>query len=134
MARTPLVLTKKFQFSTEYLLLKAEEFYCSGNWAAAKATYNNAIISARSHKVISDEALACECAAKFYLNTGDLGTSLEYFRLANEKYDKWGSKMKANILFEYISVKFSGLMSRQASSTISDLRPDDTITRKRRDF
>lgn len=80
-----------WNFQQKYTLLRAEELYCSCNMAAANQTYINAIALARSHKVINDEALASELAAKFFYDMGDMQSSIEYFRLAHEKYGEWGA-------------------------------------------
>jgi hypothetical protein len=56
------------------------------------------------------EALACELAARFYLEIGDISSSLQHFTLAHENYDKWGATGKASQLFVYVSEKFVGFL------------------------
>jgi len=95
-----------WNFHHKFLLLEAEEHYSNASFEDAKASYTNAILSAKSHKFFNDEALACELAGKFYLETGNLPSSLECFRLAHEKYHEWGALAKANILFMLVNNTF----------------------------
>jgi hypothetical protein len=97
--------TRNFQH--KIYLLEAEEDYCNGNFRMAHEFYQKAIKSARAHKFINEEALACELAAKFYLDTRDSALSLEHFTLAHEKYHEWGAFEKANWLFRYTREKIS---------------------------
>jgi hypothetical protein len=101
--------------------------------AAAKAAYNSAITYARNHKAVHDEALACELTGKCLLSVGDLQLSLEYFRMAHEKYDHWGSAKKADLLFQFITKKFSEVVSRQILTNSVDVSAD-AVSRKRRDL
>jgi tetratricopeptide (TPR) repeat protein len=117
----------------QYLLLKAEEFFSRGNLAAAKEAYISAIAYARKHRIINDEALACELTGKFLLNVGDLQSSLDYFRMAHEKYEHWGSPKKADLLFQFISAKFSGVLSRQIYTNSAGASAD-AVSRKRGDL
>ena len=75
---------------------------------------------------------ACELAGKFYFNTGNLQISLEYFRIAHEKYDQWGSTKKADMLFQFITEKFSGALSSNVSIAAS--QELQNVSRKRRDL
>jgi ATP-dependent RNA helicase DDX31/DBP7 len=96
-----------WNFKQKVSLLEAEEQFSSGNVIAAKESYKNAIASAKMHKYINDEAIACELAAKFYLANDEFQTSLEHFRFAHENYSKWGAVGKANHLFSFINEKFA---------------------------
>lgn len=99
-----------WNFQHKLMLLEAEDHYSNGNFENAELSYKNAISSARSHKFMNDEALACELAARFYLGTGDLASSLAYFKLAHEKYICWGAFAKADRLFASINKKFSNVL------------------------
>lgn len=105
-----------WNFQHKLMLLEAEEHYSNGKVENAQLSYKNAIASAKSHKFINDEALACELAAKFYLATGNLRSSLEHFRLAHEKYHQWGALGKADRLFAYINETFSNVSSDNSAS------------------
>eukprot|EP00804_Cyclotella_cryptica_P018768 CCRYP_007259-RA/>CCRYP_007259-RA protein AED:0.28 eAED:0.28 QI:0/1/0.66/1/1/1/3/2507/1005 len=84
------------------LLLEAEESNSYGKLQVADESYLNAISCAKAHKLINDEALACELAAKFYLSMGESASALEHFQLAHQKYVEWGALAKAERLFEFI--------------------------------
>eukprot|EP00956_Cyclotella_meneghiniana_P029239 scaffold70262_cov88-Cyclotella_meneghiniana.AAC.4 len=96
-----------WNFEHKLHLMEAEHSYCCGNLDQAAESYKKAIISARAHKYINDEALACELAGKFYLDRGNISLSLEYLRLAHEKYSEWKADGKANQLFGFINSKFA---------------------------
>jgi hypothetical protein len=96
-----------WNFLHKALLLKAEINHCNGQHEDAESSYKAAIGFAKSHKFTHDEALCCELAAEFFLNTGNLSTALEHFLLAHEKYTAWGAVGKANMLFERINEKFA---------------------------
>ncbi|KAL3794413.1 hypothetical protein HJC23_012950 [Cyclotella cryptica] len=130
-----------WNFQHLFLLLDAEEHYsCNDDFENAKASYNGAIGLAKSHNFIYDEALSYELAANFYLNNGKLVTSLEYFRLAHEKYHEWGARAKADKLFEFTREKFVSMFDAHGcqilnplvdSSVLSPQSPDESDTRKR---
>jgi hypothetical protein len=52
-------------------------------------------------KFVHEEALACELAAYFYLELGEINKSVEYFLLAYERYNEWGAFEKAESLFKF---------------------------------
>lgn len=99
----------QINFGQKLLLLEAEESYCRGNFDAAKELYKEAIMCAKSTIMdfVIDEALAYELAAKFFLDTNDIRSSLEHFMLAHEAYGRWGSITKANALFLFIHETFA---------------------------
>ena len=86
--------------------MEAEHSYCCGNLEQAAVSYKTAIASAKAHKYINDEALACELAGKFFLYVGNKSLSLDYLRLAHEKYSEWKAVGKANQLMNFINVNF----------------------------
>jgi len=94
-----------WNFKHKLQLMEAEDYSCSGDYEQAEESYKKAIASARVHKYVNDEALACELAGKFFLNTDDKASSLEYLRLAHEKYCEWGAAGKASQLFDFITKK-----------------------------
>ena len=95
-----------WNFEHKLQLMEAEHLYCCGDFELAAESYKNAITSAKAHKYINDEALACELAGKFFLDRGNVSLSLEYLRLAHEKYSEWKAYGKANRLFEFINATF----------------------------
>ena len=96
-----------WNFEHKLQLMKAEDYYCSGNYEKAIESYKKAIASARAHRYFNDEALACDLAGHFFLNTDDLALSLEYLRLAQVKYCKWEAHGKANQLQDFITATFA---------------------------
>ena len=96
-----------WNFEHKLQLMKAEHHYCNGNFEQAKQSYTKAIASARTHKYINDEALTCELAGRFFLERDHSASSLEYLRLAHEKYFDWGAVGKANQLLNFINAKFA---------------------------
>lgn len=99
-----------WNFKQKFLLMEAEEHYCNGDIEIARKFYTSAIEAAKLHKFINDEALACELAAKFYWQIGDVMSSMEHFRLAHQKYIHWGALAKAKRLFEHTKEKFDFLI------------------------
>ncbi|KAL7503900.1 hypothetical protein ACHAXN_005761 [Cyclotella atomus] len=90
-----------WNFKQKLLLMQAEDNYSNGNLQTARDLYSSAITCAKQHRFLNDESLACEMAARFYLETGHQSLSLQHFRLAHETYIAWGALGKANCLFEY---------------------------------
>ena len=86
----------------ETYLLQAEEQFCARNFDVAEKLYDDAILSSKMHKFVSEEALANELAWHFYLDTGRKYKSLSYFCQAEEKYREWGAVAKANELATYL--------------------------------
>ena len=102
-----------WNFNHKLQLMEAEEHYSSGNLNQAKESYNNAIESARLSRFVNDEALANELAGRFYLETGDLASSLEHFQTAHSNYSDWGAVGKANHLFNYTNDTFTSYLSNR---------------------
>lgn len=100
-----------YNFTHKYLLLLAEEHFSLGEFALAKGCYTAAIAAAEATKFIHEKALACECAARFYWETGDAEASVDHFTLAHEAYSKWGAVKKADKLFAYVKDKFAGCIT-----------------------
>ena len=83
-------------------MLEAEEAFSNKNYELAKSLYEKAVSTARKHRFINQEALACELAGYFFLETGEQDTAIQYFLQAHEKYHEWGAVAKCNMLFEYV--------------------------------
>lgn len=119
-----------WNFEHKRFLLEAEEYYCRCDYNHAQVAYKNAIISARAHKFINDEALACELAGYFYLSAGKTTESLEHFIWAHEKYTQWGACSKVNKIFDFIQEVFGNVPICSSSGTNS--YSDDRDSRKRK--
>lgn len=114
----------KWNFQHKSYLLDAEDQYSDGNIQDAQISYKNAISSATSHKFINEEALACELAANFYLDTGNTSTSLEYYTRAHAKYCEWGANAKASSLYNLIQQRF--LCGMKSSVSPMSMASSDT--------
>jgi hypothetical protein len=89
-------------------LLEAEEHYCCANLVEAQTSFTNAITAARLHKFVHDEALACECAAYFYLTASLKTEAMDHFISAHKLYLQWGATAKAKKIFEFLPETCSG--------------------------
>ncbi|KAL7482315.1 hypothetical protein ACHAW6_007990 [Cyclotella cf. meneghiniana] len=98
-----------WNFEHKHFLMKAEEHYCEGELLCAQTAYSNALVSARAHKFINDEALAYELAGYFYLHVGKTSESLDHLICAHEKYTEWGASVKANTICRFIQEKFGSV-------------------------
>jgi hypothetical protein len=87
-----------YNFAHKLFLLEAEEQYSLKNFSEAMQLYTNAINTARGTTFLNEEALAYQLAAQFCLDIDAMQSSLEYFRLAHEKYRTWGACAKARQL------------------------------------
>jgi hypothetical protein len=119
-----------WNFQHKFLLLDAEEHFSNGIFKNAQVCYNKAIESAKSHKFINDEALACELAAKFFWGIGDFKTSLKNFRLAHEKYVQWGAIAKADRLVACINQKFSNIVGNKSVLSPINVGDAGALTRQ----
>uniref|UniRef100_A0A7S2KE53 Uncharacterized protein n=1 Tax=Skeletonema marinoi TaxID=267567 RepID=A0A7S2KE53_9STRA len=116
--------SSSWTFENKWYLLEAEESFCNNNYDAAKTYYDKAISSAKDHKFINEEALACELAAYFYLELGQKDKALELFLLAHEKYHEWGAFGKCTSLYEFVSSSIgTGL-----TDTNTDIRGQETAS------
>ncbi len=78
-----------WNFENKLLLLQAEQCFYLEDFESATRCYDAAILSAQQHKFVHEEALACELAGHFKLETGEGSASLPYFLLAENKYHEW---------------------------------------------
>ena len=63
-----------------------------------------------------EEALACELAAYFYLETGEVEKAREYFLLAYEKYHEWVSSVDIDFYHNMCRISVANLVLRLFSS------------------
>jgi len=110
--------SSRHNFLHKMCLLKAEECFCDNDIKAAKLLYEKAISSAREHRFVHDEGLACECAAYFFMRQDNsMGISLGYFLQAHKKYVEWGAIAKANEVFAFVQENMSSNSGVDPSST-----------------
>lgn len=79
-------------FLHRYLLICAEANRISGNFKKASIYYRDAIRSACKNKFTQNEAIANECAAKFYIDYGYPDIARTYMTQAYNAYLRWGAK------------------------------------------
>jgi len=96
-----------WNFEHKLQLMEAECYYCNGNFKKAAELYKKATISAKASKSFYAEGLANELAGKFFLETDNMSVSLEYLKLAHEKYCEWKAEGKANQLVRFICENFA---------------------------
>jgi PAS domain S-box-containing protein len=75
-------------------LVAAERCRVLGQRAEAIDLYDSAIVRAREHEYIQEEAIANELSAKFYLEWGKERIAQEYLINAYYGYARWGAKAK----------------------------------------
>ena len=78
-----------WNIQNKLLLLQAEQCFYLDDIESAKRYYDAAILSAKEHKFVHEEALACELAGHFMLESGEGRASFPYFLLAQKKYGEW---------------------------------------------
>jgi hypothetical protein len=88
----------KWNFENKLFLLKAESHYTKGEADEAAKYYVASISSAKEHKFIHEQAIACELAGYFFREQGDERKSCEMFKQARDAYFKWGATRKADLL------------------------------------
>jgi len=97
-------------FLHKYLLVAAEMARISGKDVEAGELYDKAIKSARENEYIQNEAIACELAGKFYLESGREKIAKTYLADARAGYLNWGATAKVKDLEE----KYPVLLGRES--------------------
>ncbi len=96
----------KDNFGHKYLLICAEAERITGNRDAAGQYYQQAIVSANQSGYLQNEAIANECAAKFYMAGNERDLAKHHMINAHFGYLKWGATGKARQLesdFSFVS-------------------------------
>ena len=125
-------------FQHKLFLMEAEYAYCNNDFDSATSYYKLAIATAKKHRFLNDEALACELAGHFCLDAlEDNDSALQYFLQAHSKYHEWGAIAKANLLFESVLRRLSLSTTlpvdlNSAASSMDDLGISDESNRRKR--
>ncbi|BAY98706.1 multi-sensor signal transduction histidine kinase [Tolypothrix tenuis PCC 7101] len=82
----------------KWCLVTAEKHRVLGKMSAAMEMYDRAIALAKENQFLHEEAIACELAAKFYLNWGKAKVAQVYMIDAYYAYSRWGAVAKLNDL------------------------------------
>jgi PAS domain S-box-containing protein len=75
-------------------LVAAEKCRVLGDFTTAMGLYDRAIEGAKIHGYIQEEAIANECAARFYHTWGKAKIAATYLQSAYTGYDRWGATAK----------------------------------------
>jgi PAS domain S-box-containing protein len=81
-------------FTARFRLISAEKARIEQREMAAIEGYEQAIRSAHTHGFVGTEALACELAARFYLQRGLATNAHAHLRQARSCYLQWGARGK----------------------------------------
>ncbi len=101
-------------------LVEAERARVSGKDVEAMEYYDKAIEGAKEHEYLTEEALANEVAARFYLERGRKQIARTYMQEARYCYLKWGAKAKVQHLDEtYPQLLTSTQERRDRTGTVS---------------
>mmetsp|Transcript_21847 Transcript_21847/g.33792 ORF Transcript_21847/g.33792 Transcript_21847/m.33792 type:complete len:1355 (+) Transcript_21847:225-4289(+) len=119
-----------WNFQNKLLLLQAEQCFYLEDIESAKRCYDAAILSAQEHKFVHEEALACELAGHFMLESGEGRAALPYFLLAQKKYHEWGACAKEESLGKFIKEQFGRETTTETNIDLSI--PAEPDLRKRR--
>ena len=104
----------------KFHLLEAERYNVLGKYVRAGELYDRAIALAKKYEYIQEEALANECAAKFYLAREKRTIARSYMQEARYGYLRWGADAKVN----YLDENYPYLLSR-----IHDNAPNNEVDR-----
>ncbi|MGK7925877.1 MAG: GAF domain-containing protein, partial [Spirulina sp.] len=99
-------------------LVEAEKCRVLGQKAEAIDLYDTAIAGAKANEYYQEEALANECAAKFYLEWGKPKIAGIYMQEAYYGYARWGAKAKTDDLEQRYPQLLAPILTQpQPSST-----------------
>ena len=85
-------------FNHKYLLVEAECARLTGRMLDAEHFYEEAVLAAREHGFIQNEAIANELASRFYRDRGLRTNSKAYLKEARLCYSRWGAADKVRQL------------------------------------
>ena len=112
-------------YQHKYDLVEAEKCRVLGNFTQAIDLYDRAILGAKTHGFVQEEAIANELAAKFYLGWGKVKIAAIYMQSAYYCYVLWGATAKTHDLeHRYPELLAPILIARQLE--LNDL---DTLTK-----
>lgn len=100
----------KWNFALMARLLEAQLYFLDGDTYSADTAYKASIASARAHKFLHYEALACELHGKFCMETNSADEGPKQLQAAVIKYRQWGATRKVNELQQFIDANPGGLL------------------------
>lgn len=96
----------EWNFENKYFLLKAELLHVKKETKTAIEAYDKAVESARKHRFIHQEAIACELAAHFFGNIGAKQRMREMIQKSHNLYVEWGAKKKAESVIKLLELQY----------------------------
>jgi len=101
---TQLCHHSSWNFENKLHLLQAELHYLNEDIVAANTSYTDSIASARAHKFLHEEALACELHGIFLIENKLVDMGLEQLKMSACKYTEWGADMKVKDVISLIEL------------------------------
>lgn len=80
-----------WNWENKRLLLEAESLFTTGEYDQVRSLYDSAVLSAREHKFVHEEAIASELAGIFFYKTGHRQESFSHLMHSINCYNKWGA-------------------------------------------
>ncbi|MCP4130134.1 MAG: AAA family ATPase [bacterium] len=123
-------------FAHKHSLVEAEIARVKGNNLRAMKLYEKAITEAHKSEYIHEEAMACECAGRFYLDINFIETGSAYITRAYNCYSRWGAGAKMKDLeeeyFQYVrhnkSLSLPSRNNTKYDSTNDTLQDTTSVT------
>ena len=106
----------RWNWENKVLLLEAETVFTNGEFDRAGPLYVNAILSAREHRFIHEEAIASELAGMFYFDRGFHQESSSCLLHSVDCYGKWGAHAVARRVESFIECNFGRDIDQLVSS------------------
>jgi predicted ATPase/signal transduction histidine kinase/CheY-like chemotaxis protein/tRNA A-37 threonylcarbamoyl transferase component Bud32 len=103
----------------KYYLVEAERARLLNNEGEARIFYDKAISLSQQNEYLTEEALAHELAAKFYLSKNLTNIAKTYLRDAHYCYRKWGAIAKVTHLTEQYPQLLENTKKLKSNATIS---------------
>lgn len=107
----------------KWYLVEAERCRVLGEKAKAIEYYDCAILHAKTNKYLQEEALACELAAKFYLEWEKIPIAQTYILDAYRAYQYWGATSKV----KHLEKTFSHLLKTKIGQGIAIFDGENTL-------
>ncbi len=114
--------------SHKYHLVEAERHRVLGHDSEAMSLYDKAIRLAKENQYLHEEALACELAARFWLDRGNGDIAGLYIKKAHHNYQLWGASRKVKDLEEKYSQLLLQPHGQDADSLLHPSTTPDTHT------
>ena len=94
-----------WNFTNKLRLLEAEQQSLTRHHSQAILLYDASIASAKNSGFIHEQGLACEKAGFYFKREKKMKKASEYFTLARQCYEEWGSSMKV----DFVQKELNGL-------------------------